>query len=572
MEIVLHRAWRLLAGALAVGTLALAARSSQAAEPAILSALYVRDGKALSEKVARLAEKIVPGSGAKMTREATQLFEKAEWAGVDWAKPITVLALGSGAGQPEEPALVAIFPLADAAKFQEARKNAPGGPKKAEVRGNLALLADDEAALQAITPQRLAEHSQFPKAVGDADAYWTLAITATLTDPTYGPQVQEQLASIEQMARFMIGAATGVQLDTDPNQITERWKRLTAFAAKQVREVSLSLKLNEDSVEIRARVTAPEGTDLAAFFAAQPAETTDLVKYLPPEAVTAIAAKLDAAKFRPLLAAVLGAAGAELDPKDQQKILTLAFGTSQTGEFAAALAGDAAHPGVQTLQIGRIANADTFRSGVKESLDWVMQSGLRGLVQKAGGKVSFDYKANARQYKDVPIDQLTVTAGAAPDAAQNPATGQIAPQITQIAALQTFGIAASGKNCDDLMNGLLDRIKDGGKGLDTAAAYQRARAAAPQGANLLLYVSLNSFLAKLFDEIASQQPLFAVMLGGVVRPDPTEEPITGYALFGKDSVDLGLRIPHQPVATLAARLQQLMKMFQQPGPMKENLF
>jgi hypothetical protein len=177
--------------------------------------------------------------------------------------------------------------------------------------------------------------------------------------------------------------------------------------------------------------------------------------------------------------------------------------------------------------------------------------------------MAVEHKANVRQYKDVSVDQITITF--AQDAGANPFAGQMPPQVSQMAAFDTFAVTATQNPTGDLLDAAIDRIKGGGAGLDTNAAYQRARAAAPPGADGVFFASFNTFLAKFVEQMAKQQPMIALIAGGIAQPDPTEEPIIGYTRFNKDSIDMGVRLPHQPIVTFATRIRHLKEQFEQPG-------
>ena len=93
-----------------------------------------------------LSEKVVPGSSEQVKSNAAQFLEGADFAGADWTKPVTVVVLGGKVFGKVEPAIVGIFPLTDAGKFRQAREQAARENEKLDIRGNYALLTEDEGA------------------------------------------------------------------------------------------------------------------------------------------------------------------------------------------------------------------------------------------------------------------------------------------------------------------------------------------------------------------------------------------------------------------------------------------
>jgi len=551
------RSRRLLAGVLAAGLL-FAAAASYAAEPVVLGQVSVRNVKAILDKASKVAEKAWPGGGAFVNEAAANLLDENVLGGVDWTKPITLVLLSGKAFGKKEPTAVAILPLLDAKKFGEVAKAA--GIGKIDVRGNVAIVSEDEGAVKFVTPERQAAYSEFPKEAGTADLAMTFSVAQGIEE--YMDEIGEGIVKIEEQ----VAGLGNVGPQAVIAKIVKAIRPIAQLASKQVKAAGLTIQLNEDSIDFKARVTATEGSDLATCFAGQPTEMTDLVKYLQPEAVFGVAAKLDWSKLQPLANTVIGALAGPLELKAdaQQKLNNMMFGSTQTGEFAQIIAGGAGHEGMQVLQVSRIGNAEKFRTVMKDAMEW-MAGGIGMMFEAAGLKMSFDYKANIRQYKDIPVDQITVSfvqdAGA-----NNPFAGQMPPQVSQVAAFDTFAVTATQNPNGDLLDAAVDRIKGGGAGLDTNAAYQRARAAAPQGANVVSFALFNSLLAKFIEQMAKQQPMIALIAGGIAQPDPAEPPMTSYTAFNKDSVDIGLHVPHQPLVTFATRIRHLKEQFeQQPG-------
>ncbi len=548
----------LVAGVVAAGLLA--AASSYAAEPVVLGQVSFRNVKALVDKAAKTAEKAWPGGGVAVNQQAAELLDENVIGGVDWTKPITLVLLSGKAFDKKEPAYLAVLSLLDAAKFAEAAKVA--GIGKIDVRGNVAIISEDEGAIKFVTPERLAAYSQFPKDAGTADIAATFSVAQGIEE--YMDEISEGILKGEEQAGLMGNAGPAALF----GKMVKAARPLVQLASKQLKGMALTVQLNEDSIDFKGKLIALEGSELATFFAGQPAETTDLVKFLPPEAVAGAGFKLDAIKLQPLANSVLAALSKPLDlkPDTQQKLSNMMFGSTQTGEGATILAAGAGHEGMQMLQVSKIGNPEKFRTTMKESMEW-MAGGLGALMEMANAKMSIDYKANFRQYKDIPVDQITVSFEQGAGEANNPFAGQKQPQVTQVAAFDTYAVTASQNPKGDLLDTAVDRIKGGGgAGLDSNAAYQRARTAAPQGANVVSFILFNSLLAKVIEEVAKQQPMIALFAGGLAQADPTEEPITSYTVFNKDTLDIAFHVPHQPIVTLTTRIRTVMQQFkQQPG-------
>lgn len=548
----------LLAVALGAMLLAGAANLARGAEAVVLGCASAADLKGLIAKVGKLAEKFAPGAGAQVQEMSTMLTQAPEWAGVDWSKPATVVLFGGKAFGKTEPVPVVLVTLADAAPFRQA--NPEGGRVSFEVRDNVAIVAQEKAALAAVTPERFALYSKFPKIAGNADVYITFYASQTIAE--YQGEIEAGLKELEQQAGEM--AMPGPMGNIA--KVIKCIPPLVNLACKQVRRASLTLQFNEDSVDIWGRLYAAEDTELGTFLSGQPAEMTDLAKYLPAETVAAVTGKLDAQKLMPLVNAVLKAIAGplELSAADQQKWRDLLFASTQTGEFASAIPAGAAFPGMQTVQVVRVADVAKFRSASKDAIEWVTKSGLGAFIEAAGVKMTVDHKPNAREYKGVTVDRITVTMAPVPGAPPNPMMGQQPPQVTEIAALNGLGVTAGNNPGGELLNGVLDRIKGGGTpGLDTSAAYKAAVAAAPKGADVVAIIHFNSLLAKFVEEMAKQQPAIAMMVGALVKADPTEEPITSYVSFGTNVAEMRTRIPHQPILTMVTRVRKMIE--GQPG-------
>ena len=555
---------RLVAGLVVAGVLAAAVAPAHAGS-AMLGRVCVRDIKGLIDKVGNLVEKVAPGSGAQVTAGATMMLQGAEWAGVDWSKPATVAILSGKPFGKAEPAVVAILPLTDPGKFRQAREQAAKPNQNFDVRGNFGLITQDEGALAAITPKRLELYTQFPKLAGSADVYATFYITRAVTE--YEAEIDQAMQKAQEQVAGM-GAAGPFAVAAKAQKAVAP---LAKLAGKQARRVSMVWKFNDDSLDVTGRLYAAPDSQLAAFFAGQPGETTDLVKYLPSDAAVAMAGKLDIAKLMPLVKTVLDAIAGplEMKPEDQQKVLDLFLASTQTGEFAIAVSGNPAHKGMQTIQVVKIADGGKFRKAAKQGMDWFLGSGLGAMVKGMGVEMALKQEPAVRKHKDVAVDRFTMTIAQAPDAQPNPLMGQAPPQVTELAAIDTLGIAASNNLTGDLLNATIDRVKGGGEGLDQSKAYKDARAAAPQDANIIFHVSFNSILAKVIEEVAKQQPMIAMMAGGIAKADPTEAPITGYYRFSKDQVDFLTHVPYQPIIAFGTRVRMMIQ--QQRGAMQPGM-
>jgi hypothetical protein len=221
------------------------------------------------------------------------------------------------------------------------------------------------------------------------------------------------------------------------------------------------------------------------------------------------------------------------------------------------------------VTIARITDAAKFRAMNKAGMDWLTGSGLLAGLQGMGVDMTIDYKAGAREHKGIPIDRAVTTMKQAPDAKPNPLMPNPQPQQVEIAAVDTFGVAVSGNEAGDLMDDVLDRIKEGTPGLDGAAPYKAAVGAAGEKANWVFFLSFNSFLAKVIEEVAKVQPMVAMLAAGIAKPNPAEPPITGSAEFAKfqggPAVNFSVHVPHQPIQDLAQRVQMMMQQVRPPG-------
>lgn len=548
-----------LVAVLGVVLLAGAVSSARGGETVVLGCASAANLKGLFTKIGALAEKFVPGTGAQVLGMSAMLTQDPKFTGVDWSKPATAVLFGGKAFGKNEPVAVILVGMADAAAFRQANP-AGAGPEGIEVRGDVAIVASDKAGLAAVTPERFDLYSKFPKIAGAADVYVTIYASQAVGE--YQGEIDAGIKEMEQQAGQM---AMGGPM-AFVGKIVKCFGPLVNLAGKQVRRASFTLQFNDDSLDAWGRLYAAEDTELGTFLSGQPAETTDLVKYLPADLVMCMAGKLDLAKGKPLAEAVLKALTTplELTTEDQVKVRELLFGSTQTGEFAAGLAGGNAHPGMQTVQVLRIGDPAKFRAASKNATEWVAKSGIGSLMEAAGLKMTVDHKPAAREYQGVSIDRITVTMAQAPGAQPNPLMGQQPPQVTEFAALDTLGAAATSNAAGDLLNGVLDRMKGGGTaGFDASPAYKAVAAAAPKGACVLVEVSFNSLLAKFVEEVAKQQPAVAMMAAAIIKADPAEEPITSYTSFGANMLDVRTRVPHQPILALVTRVR---KMIEQQGP------
>jgi hypothetical protein len=550
-----------LAASLAAAVLVGAAMPARAGEPVVLGCGSAADLKGLIAKLAKLAEKFVPGTGAQVQGMSAMLTQAPEWAGVDWSKPATVVLFGGKAFGKTEPVPVAVVALADAALFRQAHPE--GGPVSFEVRGNSAIVAQEKAALPAMTAERFGLYSTFPKIAATADVYLTIYATQAMAE--YQAEVDAGLKEFEQNVAQMAMPGPMAMF----SKMVKCFGPLLNLAGKQVRRMSLAVEFKDDSVELWSRLYAGEDTELGTFLSGQPAEMTDLAKYLPAEAVMSAAGKLDITKGKPLVEAVLNAIAQPigLSPDDKQKVRDLMFGSTQTGESAFVFAGGAKAQGMQSVQVARVADPAKYRAASKEAVEWLMKSGFGAFMEAAGVKATVEHKPNVRQHQGVEIDRLTVTTAPAPGAEPNPLMGQQPPQVTEYAATGTVAAAVTNNPTGELLDGVLDRIKGGGTpGFDTSAAWKAALAAAPKGASVVGHFSFNSFMAKAMEEMGKQQPALAMMAGAFFKADPTEEPIASSAAFGANMVDVRVRIPHQPVLALVTRVRMMVEQGMGPGP------
>lgn len=553
----------IVVGLVAVALVASAA--AQAGEAVVLGRLCVRDVKSLVDKVAKVADKFAPGQGAQLKTMADMQLQGAQFAGIDWSRPVSVVLLSGKAFGKVEPAVVGIVPVVNGEQLRQARQAAGQPNEKIEIRGNYALISQDQGAFAAITEHRINIYSKFPAAGGDADIYLTFYIDSTVKE--YQPEIdqaiqeaQEQVAGLGAAGPF--AAIANLQKALGP---------LAKFGAQQAKRISLILKLTDDSLDIQGRLYAIGGSHLATAFAGQPTETSDLVKYLPTDAVSSMAGKLDIAKLKPFMDAIVDTVAIPLSMKteDIDKLRQLMFASTQTGEFAIAYSGNPAHKGLQMAQVVRITDAEKFRAAAKDAVDFMTKGPLAGFMQGMGVKMDTQYEPAAREHKGMTIDRLTVTVAQDPNAQPNPMMPQQPPQVTEFGALDTLGVAATNNPTGDLLNGIVDRIKGGEPGLDQSPAYKAALAAAPQTATVVFHASFNSFLAKLIEEIAKAQPMIAMMAGGIAKADPNEAPITGYATFADDRVEFFTRVPQQPIINFATRIRMMIEAQRggaQPGP------
>jgi len=555
-----HVGRRALAGLL--GVLVLASTVARAGEPVVLGRVSAANVRMLVDKAAKLAEKFAPGAGAMVMGGVGQQLMQPPLAGIDFTQPATVVLFGGKAFGKKEPVPVVVATVGDAAKLNIQLPDGVPPPFQIDVRDNFVVLAQEKDALAAITPKRLALYTKFPAFGGASDLYATFYVARAIEE--YRADIDQGIKDMEEStAQLQVGGPMAII-----GKVMKIWGPLVDLSGKQVRRTTLMLQLNDDNVQIAGRVYAEQDTALGTFFAGQPKEGTDLVKYLPADLVVGVAGKLDIAKTKPLVDSVLEAVGTplEMSPDDKEQVRSLMFGNTQTGEFAGGVAGGATHQGMQTIQVVRIGDTEKFRAASKDAVEWLAKSGLGALMQAAGMQMNVDYKANAREHNGTPIDQLTVTVAQAPGAEPNPMMGQPVPQVTEIAAIGEVGIAASNNATGDLLNAAIDRIKGaGGASLATSTQYKTALAAAPKEANVVYHVLFNSMLAKAIEQVAKQQPGIALLTGGIFKADPIEEPITGYVQFGNRQIDFATRIPHQPILALTTRVRMLMEQQKKAG-------
>jgi hypothetical protein len=575
---------RVLVGWLTVGLLAMAlsaVRATAAEESGVLGHICIRDVKGMVDKVSKLVDKFAPGMGEAMVAgEAKQVLEAAGWAGVDWSKPVSFALLSGKQFGKKEPVPVAIVAVANAEALKALLQEGAKGPKHIEIRGNFAVASDEEAALKTINDDRLRIYTEFPKIAGTADVYLTVYAQRALTE--YMPEIEEGLkAAQEQMAGGAAGMPPGMG---GPFEMVQKVMKAVLPMAKlvstEVRRASLTVELKDDSVEIGGRVYAVEGSELGTLYEGQPQKGSDLAKYLPADSVMGFAANMDATKARPLIEKVVKtlAEALEWKPEEQEKILSLMTASTQTGEFAVAMSGKAEHKGFQTVQVVKIEDAQKFREATKAGVEFVMGSNLMAGLRGMGVIPEVKYEAKVREHNGVAVDRITVSfkAPEAPAEKDAPAMppmmmgGPPKPQITEVATVDTLAVLANNNETGDLLDNAIDRLKGAAEaGLDTSAAFKAAVAAAPQDGSIVGCISFNSFLVKLIEEAAKNQPMIAMMAGGIAKPNPTEPPITAYAFFAKmqggPTANFMVHVPLQPILDLTQRVQMMMQQMRGGG-------
>ena len=554
---------RLVLGLVAAAIVFAAAVPAHAGEAVVLGRVCIRDIKGLLEKAGKVADKFVPGQGAQVVAMAGMALQGAEWAGIDWSKPVTVALLSGKSFGKAEPVVVGIFPVANGEQFRQARQAAGRANEAVEIRGNYALLSDTKAAFETITERRINIYSTFPDVGADADVYLTGYVADALKE--YQPELDKAMQEAQGQMAGMGAAGPFAAIANFQKAVVP----LAKFAGAQVRRVSLILKLSADNLDISGRLYAIEGGQLAAGLAAQPATPTDLAKYLPRDVAMGMTANLDMTKMRPFIEAGLDAVAGPMDMKaeDRQKLLDLMFGSTYTGEFAAAYSANPAHKGMQIAQVVKATDEAKFRAATQNALDWFKSSPLAAMVQGAGLKMDWKAEPGIREHNGVTIDRFTMTMKPAEGAAPNPMMGQQPPQVTEHGFLNGLGVAATNNPTGDLLNGIIDRIKGGEPGLDQSPAYKQAAAAA-NNAPVVFHAGFNTLVAKFIEEIAKAQPMIAMMAGGIAKADPNEAPITGYVTFAKDRMEFSTRVPQQPIVNFATRARMMMQQMRggaQPG-------
>jgi len=555
-----------LKSALVFVALCVASVWARAAEPTVLAHVCARDLKALGSKLQVLGEKLAPGEGGAAFGVLSRQLEQATWRGVDWARPVSLMLLGGEPFGKPHPLAVFVVALADADQFGAAREAAGQDGVQVDIRGKFAVLGSEQAALAAITPARLEHYSKFPAYGADGDVYATLYVASA---------VQEYQAEIDETFRNMegrMGAAGQGGPPPGPRAFIAKMLRaaggMANVAGKQVHRISMVVTLAGDAVELRSRIYPVPGSEFEAGLKGQPAEMTDLAKYLPSKAVAGFGANLDFLKTKPLFDVVLNgiAQPLELTDEDRVELSRLMFASTQTGEFAMAFPGGVAGQGMQTATIARIGDGAKYRAVSKEGMAWFARSGYGEMLRGMGLVMTLDHKANARQHAGVEVDRITISYQVAPDAPpQAMMMGQLPDQATEVAALDTLALATSNDETGAMLDALIDRAKgDGQPGLDTSPAYKAALQALPKGASMYSFVLLNSALAKFVEQIAKQQPAVALMLGGVFKEDLAEQPITGWSAIAEGRIDLHTRIPHEPVVVLVSRFRAFIEQ-QRPG-------
>jgi hypothetical protein len=530
---------------------------ARAADAVILGRVSFRNAQGFVAKATKLAERIVPGEGAAFLERAAQFLRDPRVPGIDWTQPLSVVLFSGRSFGQNDPVPVAVVPLADADALRQVAGDAASalGVAQIEIRGRRALLAKHPDALKAITPRRLDLYATYPRIAGDTDAYITLYVARG---------IQEYQADIDAFAarqakRF--GGKQGVSLFSLLGGAANLIRPLAQFTGKQAERLTLMLRITDDAVELTGRLYAVEGSGLAAFLTDQPADGIGVARYLPKDTLLGAAARVDVAKLRTFadVAARAFRPPGEPAPQDQERALGLLF-ASQRGEAALAVLGREDPPGTQVVQIARIDDPAKFRAAARDSIDWLIRDSVAALLGGVGVKMKVDYQPNARQHKGVAIDRITVTAslpeGAAPKATAGEEAGplpalpfalpEIPPQVHELAAFDTFGIATSGDPSGQLLNTLIDRVQGG-------AGEPHALAGAPEGSHLAFRTSINTALATGAQEVARYIPLVGIMAGGLFKADPGEEPVTGHVRFTRGRAEFALRVPQQPLMALGTR-------------------
>jgi len=542
-----------IAAALAVaGAMLAGAAACEAGTPVTLAHLWVRNARGLVGKVAGLAGRVAPEAGAMVTAGAAGVLDGPEWAGIDWGRPVSVALVRGSAFESPVPAVVAFLPVADAERFRQARQAAARPDETLEVRGDVAVLADKAEALRLVTPKMLEYMRGTPALAAKGDLYFTVYVARVveecrpLIDAALGPGAGTEEA-----------AAGPALMATDP---------LLKLAGSQLRRLSLAVQLGEQALEMCGRLYPLEGSPLAGLVEAQRGGTPDLDRHLPANAALALAARLDVAKLKPLLQAVLEACGPALvPPEDQAKLIAFYDPAVLTGEFAFAASGAPAHRGIQTLQLARVRDAAAFRRAAAGYLPWAMSAPSRALAP--GGKSKVEHTPAARDHGGTGVDRITVSLPQTQEAEAIALMPQLPPQVAEIAAAEDVAVVTHNNADGSLIDAALDHIAGGGGNTQGHGALRVARAAAWPNANVVFQLSFSRLLGKAAEEAGRVVPMLAPALAPMVPPPGRDEtPVTGCVLCSSGSVSFRVCIPWEPLIALGSRVAEAVKQ-KPPGGM-----
>ncbi len=518
-----HGLCRRLVALCAVSAVCVCARGADT----VWGVVCIHDLKGLGQKVAALADKIMPGMGNAVAGNQAGFLALPGWADIDTTKPASVVFLSDSAK--DEPDIAVIMSALEGKKVTALPW--PDGTNVAvEMRDNYVVVGMRPGVLKTVTAKRAAAYGVWPASAGEADIYATFAVGGVL-----GPLAES--------------VSSGVDL------IDGLKAPVAGFAARQVSRVSLTLSLSGEALDIGSRVYAVPKSALGDFLTAAPPAAADLAKFLPGDCPAAVIANVNWAKLTPLVNLMWDECAAPLELGDDVK--RILFGSlavwGQQGPVAAGVSGNPAHAGMQAIAVLSVADAARFRAAAK---DYLATFGKSDAKEGPGA----EYKEGLRDRGGVKVDRALVTPFKAPGS-----ESRAAPRTVEIAAAQSVGVVTNGNDKGDLMDGVLDLVGKGGASLADAPAYKAAVAAAPKDASAVFHLTFTKLVAKLAGEVQQQAPFIAPFLSPFTEEIPGEQPITGYARCAAyaqgPAVNVQVRVPTMLVAALGQRIATLMQMF-----------